>query len=281
MTLGDETLDIIARAYAEDLGPNGDLTSQAVISPGQRSHAVVVAREGGCIAGIDVASECFRYVDGEITVDEKVTNATIVDPGVVLIDVAGPTRSILTAERVALNLLGHMSGVATATRAFVDRVGGTKAAITDTRKTTPGLRSLEKAAVRAGGGVSHRAGLYDAVLIKDNHIAAAGSIAGAVAAARADVDPDIVVEVEVDTLDQLDELLTTGADRVLLDNMTPDELAEAVRRVDGMMVTEASGGVTLETVRAIAATGVDIISVGWITHSSPNLDVALDFIAED
>jgi len=193
--------------------------------------------------------------------------------------VAGPARSLLAAERLALNLLGQLSGVATSTRALVDRVAGTKATIIDTRKTVPGMRSLQKAAVLAGGGGNHRMGLYDAVLIKDNHIAAAGSAAAAVTSARAYVGPDTKVEVEIDSVDDLDAVIEAGADIVMLDNMDPETMRAAVELAAGRCVLEASGGITLETVRAVAETGVDWISVGWITHSAPALDVALDFEA--
>jgi nicotinate-nucleotide pyrophosphorylase (carboxylating) len=267
---------VIAIAYDEDLGEHGDITSRSVIDPDQIATAHVVARERGCVSGIDVARACFAYIDGSTRFTQHHKDGNIVDPGTVLLSVSGATISLLTAERVALNLLGRMSGIATATRSFVDAIEGTETRITDTRKTTPGLRALEKYAVASGGGVNHRFGLHDAVLIKDNHIAAAGSISDAVAAARAAVGSDIMLEVEVDTLAQLAEVLTTDADRVLLDNMSVAELSTAVAEVDGSIVTEASGGITLDTVRSIAETGVDIISVGWLTHSAPALDVALD-----
>ena len=278
MTLPKGTAELIARAYAEDLGTAGDITSQAVISGARQSTAVLVARTAGTTAGIDVAEACFLHVDPSLTINRHVADGDAVTAGATLMTISGSTISLLTAERVALNLVGRMSGIATATRAFVDAVEGTGATITDTRKTTPGLRSLEKAAVVAGGGANHRFGLHDAVLIKDNHLTATGSIAHAVTAAREAVGPDVTVEVEVDDLDQLDEVLTTDADRVLLDNMDTATLTRAVARVDGRIVTEASGGVRLDTVRGIAETGVDIISVGWLTHSAPAFDVALDFV---
>ena len=219
----------------------------------------------------------FRLLDPDVDARPLVEEAARVDAGTRLAEVSGPARSILSAERVALNLLGQLSGVATATAALVDQVAGTRASIVDTRKTVPLLRALQKAAVRAGGGSNHRMGLYDAVLIKDNHIAAVGSPAEAVRRARAHVGPDFRVEVEIETLDDLDSVIDAGADVVMLDNMPPDEMREAVARARGRCILEASGGITLETVRAVAETGVDWISVGWLTHSAPALDVALDF----
>jgi nicotinate-nucleotide pyrophosphorylase (carboxylating) len=274
--LPDGTLELIISALEEDLGATGDITTDAVIAPDARSAGAIVARRSGCVAGIGVAAACFRVLDPELEVIERARDGDIVVPGAVLIEVSGRTRSILSAERVALNFLARLSGIATATWAYVDAVAGTGAGISDTRKTTPGLRRLEKRAVAAGGGRNHRFGLYDAVLIKDNHITAAGSVVAAVSAARAAVGEEVVIEVEVDTLDQLADVLTTDADAVLLDNMTPDQLRTAVSLVAGRITTEASGGVTLDTIREIAESGVDVISVGWLTHSAPALDVALD-----
>jgi len=268
--------ETIARAYEEDLADIGDVTTLATIPQDHHSVATIVARSSGCMAGIPIVTMCFAHIDDEITVTQKANDGDVVDAGTVVVEASGSTRSLFTAERVALNLFGHLAGVATATRAFVDAVDGTGTVISDTRKTTPGLRSLEKYAVAMGGGVNHRMGLYDAVLIKDNHLLASGSITDAVAKARALVGQDIVVEVEVDTLDQLVEAVDTDADVVLLDNMTSRELREAVKIVNGSVRTEASGGVTLETVREIAETGVDVISVGWLTHSAPALDVAME-----
>jgi nicotinate-nucleotide pyrophosphorylase (carboxylating) len=276
MALPHGTLELIVHALEEDLGTGGDITTDAVIAPDAHSEAVVVARRAGCVAGIHVAAACFRLLDPDLAVVERVDDGDVVTEGTVLIEVSGRTRSILSAERVALNFLGRLSGIATATWAYVDAVAGTGASISDTRKTTPGLRGLEKMAVAAGGGRNHRFGLFDAVLIKDNHIAAAGSIDRAVRAARAAVGDDVVIEIEVDTLDQLSEVLMTDADAILLDNMTLDEMREAVSLVAGRITTEASGGVNLDNVRQIADTGVDVISVGWLTHSAPALDVALD-----
>ncbi len=271
--------DVVARALAEDLGDRGDITSAACVPESSRSEAVVVARARGVIAGLDVARHVFATVDPGVEFDALAVDGDRVEVDDEIARVEGSSRSLLTAERTALNLLGRMSGVATATSALVDLVAGTRARISDTRKTMPGMRVLDKYAVTAGGGVNHRFGLYDAVMIKDNHLVAAGSIGDAVAATRAAVESDVMIVVEVTDLDQLAELLETDADRALLDNMTASELTEAVSMVDGRMTVEASGGITLETVRAVAETGVDIISVGWITHSAPQLDIALDFVS--
>jgi nicotinate-nucleotide pyrophosphorylase (carboxylating) len=269
--------DIVERALAEDLADRGDLTSEAVIPAQVAAHGSIVARAEGVIAGLAVAEYVFSRVDPTVEFAPLVADGALVSAGDVVAMVTGAARSILTAERTALNLLARMSGVATATAALVVAVDGTGAHITDTRKTMPGLRVLDKYAVMAGGGVNHRMGLYDQVMIKDNHIAAAGDIRSAVAAARSVVGAEVRVIVEVEDLDQLTEVLETSADRVLLDNMEPGMLSAAVGMVAGVMETEASGGVTLDTVRTIAETGVDFISVGWITHSAPQLDLALDF----
>jgi nicotinate-nucleotide pyrophosphorylase (carboxylating) len=273
----EDFTDIVERALSEDLANRGDITSTAVIPEGAGSHGKVVARASGVIAGLAVAEYVFSRVDPSVEFGAFVADGAVVAEGDVVAMVTGPSRSMLTAERTALNLLARMSGVATATAALVEAVHGTGARITDTRKTMPGLRVLDKYAVVAGGGVNHRMGLYDQVMIKDNHIAAAGDIRSAVAAARSALGADVRVIVEVEDLDQLTEVLETAADRVLLDNMEPDMLRRAVEMVAGVIETEASGGVTLETVREIAETGVDFISVGWITHSAPQLDLALDF----
>ncbi len=270
---------VVARALSEDLGDRGDITSEACVPETARSEALVVARASGVIAGLDVAGYVFSTIDHDVRYEKLVQDGDLVEADDHVARVAGHSRSVLTAERTALNLLGRMSGVATATAGLVDLVAGTGAAITDTRKTMPGLRALDKYAVRAGGGVNHRFGLYDAVMIKDNHIIAAGGIVGAVEAARAAVGDDVMVVVEVADLDQLGQALETEADRVLLDNMGVDQLRAAVEMVGGRMTTEASGGVNSENVRAIAETGVDFISVGWITHSAPQLDIALDFLS--
>ncbi len=268
---------VVARALVEDLGEAGDVTSKATVSEEAMAIGEISTRSDGVIAGLDVARYVFEVVDSEIDFEPRVKDGDVVREGATVAEVSGPARSILTAERTALNLLGRMSGVATTTARLVAEVEGTGAAISDTRKTMPGLRSIDKYAVTVGGGVNHRFGLYDAVLIKDNHLVAGRGLAAAVEAARAEVGPKMVVEVEVETLEQLAEVLETGADRVLLDNMGLEMLRTAIERVGSRLTTEASGGVTLETVRAIAETGVDIISVGWITHSAPQLDIGLDF----
>ena len=271
---------ILRRGLAEDLGRAGDLTTDSIVSPDAVAHAHVVARKPGTVAGIGIAARAFTLVDPAVNIEVRMADGTAVGPGTDLAEVAGPARALLTAERTALNVLGRLSGIATATRSMVDAVAHTSAAIACTRKTTPGLRALEKYAVRAGGGVNHRFGLDDAVLIKDNHLAVAGSVKEAVERVRSAVGHMIKVELEVDSLAQLEEGLAAGVDAVLLDNMAPSELATAVAVVDGRAVTEASGSVTPETVAAMAETGVDLISVGWITHSAPALDVALDFVTD-
>ncbi len=268
---------LVRIALGEDLGRAGDITSDLILPPGQRSRAVVVARSAGTIAGLPVATLAFHLVDSGLSVRPEAQDGDGIGPGAPLLTLEGPSRSLLTAERVALNFLGHLSGVATATRALVDAVAGTKAQITCTRKTTPGLRILEKYAVRCGGGRNHRFGLDDAVLIKDNHIAAAGGLKTAVERAVAGIGHMLKVEVEVDTLAQLEEALSLGVDTILLDNMSPETLRDAVKINAGRATLEASGNVTLATVRAIAETGVDYISSGAITHSAPNFDVGLDF----
>jgi nicotinate-nucleotide pyrophosphorylase (carboxylating) len=268
--------DAIARALDEDLGEAGDLTSEAVVGPDALVSGALVARRPGQIAGLEVAGAVFAAVDQRIEVTYHQTDGDKVGAGTRLATVTGRARSVLTGERTALNLLGHLSGVATATAAFVARVAGTNARIADTRKTTPGLRALEKYAVRMGGGINHRFGLSDAVMIKDNHLIAAGGVLSAVEAARRRVGHLVKIEVEVTTLTQLEEVLEVGADVVLLDNMDLATMVEAVQLVGGRLVVEASGGITLDNVAEVARTGVDVISVGWITHSAPALDVALD-----
>jgi len=239
--------------------------------------AHLVARAPGCVAGVGVALRVFELLDDSVETGALVADGDLVAAGAVLASVSGPARTLLAGERVALNLLGHLSGVATATRALVDRVEGTPASVIDTRKTTPLWRRLEKMAVVAGGGRNHRMGLYDAVLIKDNHVEAVGSAAEAVRLARARVGNDMEVEVEIESVDDLESVIAAGADIVMLDNMPPAEMARAVDAAAGRVVLEASGGVTLDNIREVADTGVDLISVGWITHSAPALDVALDF----
>jgi nicotinate-nucleotide pyrophosphorylase (carboxylating) len=268
---------IVRAALLEDLGRAGDITTNAVIPADARLHGAIVAREPGVVAGVDPALLAFTLIDPAVTAAVDRPDGSRVERGEAVLRVEGPARSILLAERVALNLLCRMSGIATATAALVDAVrphGHVR--IICTRKTTPGLRSLEKHAVRAGGGANHRFGLDDAVLIKDNHIAIAGGVRSALERARAAVGHLVKIEIEVDTLDQLDEVLNIGVDAILLDNMSPETLSEAVRRVNRRAITEASGRVTVATAPAIAAAGVDLISTGWITHSAPILDLGLD-----
>ncbi|TWA58735.1 nicotinate-nucleotide pyrophosphorylase [carboxylating] [Azospirillum baldaniorum] len=267
---------IVRAALAEDLGRAGDITTDSIVPADAVATARVAARKDGRVAGLEVALSAFRILDPAAELRVEHGDGADVAPGATIATVTARARALLTAERTALNLLGRLSGIATATRALVREVEGTRARIVCTRKTTPGLRVLEKQAVRLGGGFNHRFGLDDAVLVKDNHIAVAGGIRAAVERVRAAIGHMVKVEVEVDTLDQLEELLTLPVDVVLLDNMDPQTLRRAVALVDGRMVTEASGNVTLSTVRAIAEAGVDMISVGWLTHSAPNLDVGLD-----
>jgi len=271
--------DAVRRAIAEDLGDAGDITTAACIPAKAHSKAIIAARKDGVIAGIDLALAAFRLVDSTINVRVEKGDGARVARGDVVMRIEGPARGILTAERVALNFLGHLSGVATSTSALVDAVKGTKAKIVCTRKTTPGLRAFEKHAVKCGGGANHRFGLYDAMMIKDNHIVAAGGIAKALTAARAAAGHLVKIEIEVDGLKGLEEALAAGADVILLDNMSVDDMRKAVALNRGRAVLEASGNVTLSTVRAIAETGVDVISSGAITHSAPVLDLGLDFIA--
>jgi nicotinate-nucleotide pyrophosphorylase (carboxylating) len=268
---------LLRAALAEDLGDAGDLTTDAIVAADATASAAVVARASGRIAGVGISTAAFTLLDPAVTVTVAVEDGTDVAAGTVLATVQGPARALLSAERVALNLLGRMCGVATATASLVAAVAGHPARIAPTRKTTPGLRGLERYAVRAGGGADHRFGLFDGVLIKDNHIVAAGGITPAVERARSQVGHMVKVEVEVDTLEQLDEAVKLDIDAVLLDNMTTVDLATAVARVPEPIITEASGGIDLRTAAAVAATGVDLISAGWITHSAPALDVALDF----
>ncbi len=271
---GDEFL---RRALAEDVGP-GDVTTLAVVPADRTARAEAIAKADLVVAGARVAARVFSLVDESLRVDVSITDGREARPGEVILGVSGPARSILIAERVALNFLMHLSGVATLTRAFVKAVAGLPVRIVDTRKTTPGLRALEKAAVVAGGGHNHRFALYDGVLIKDNHIRAAGSISAALEAARAGAHHLLKIEVEVADLAGLDEAVAAGAEAVLLDNMTVADMAEAVRKYGDRVVLEASGNVTLATVRQIAETGVHLISVGALTHSAPAADVSLKFL---
>ncbi len=270
---------MIRRALDEDLGLAGDVTSTAVIPPDHRSEVVASARQPGCIAGLDCAELACALVDPAITVTRHVNDGDSVTSGAPIATFQGPSRSLLIAERTALNFMGHLSGIASVTADLVRRVEGTHASIACTRKTTPGLRALEKYAVRAGGGMNHRYSLSDAVLIKDNHIALAGGVVPALTSAKQTVGHMVKIEIEVDTLAQLEQVLEIGADAVLLDNMTPATLREAVGMIDGRAIAEASGGITPDSVRAVAETGVDLISMGWITHSAPCLDIGLDFVA--
>lgn len=269
---------LVRLALAEDFGRAGDITTDAVIPADTQMTAAFIAREPGVAAGYDAARLALRLTDPlarwTTGLDEGRTFAARTE----LARVEGPARSILMAERVMLNFMGPLSGVATLTARFAELVAGTHARVTCTRKTTPGFRALEKRAVRLGGGVNHRLGLDDAILIKDNHIAAAGGVAAAMRRARASVGHLRAIEIEVDRLEQLEEALRFAPDAVLLDNMKPDMLREAVKLVGGRCKTEASGGVRLETVRAIAETGVDYISVGALTHSAVNLDIGLDYV---
>jgi nicotinate-nucleotide pyrophosphorylase (carboxylating) len=267
----------VAAALAEDLGLVGDLTSDAIVPPEEVAVAALVTRVPGVIAGLQPAETAFHLLDPQARLEIRIGDGERAPANAIVGRVTGKARALLAAERVALNFLGRMSGIATLTRQYVDAVGGCRARIIDTRKTTPGLRAFEKYAVRAGGGMNHRTGLFDAVLIKDNHIVVAGGVGPAIAAARARAGHMVKIEVEVDTLAQLAEALGHGVDAVLLDNMSPKQLQDAVRLVAGRAITEASGGVTLDTVRAIADTGVDLISIGALTHSAPVLDLGLDF----
>ncbi len=265
--------DLIATALAEDVGA-GDLTVAAVVPAGASAHATITQKQPGVIYGLDAAREVFRQVDGSLALEALAPEGQWREGGPVAA-VHGNAGSILTAERTALNFLGRLSGVATATARYVQAVQGSGAHILDTRKTTPGLRALEKAAVVAGGGVSHRAGLYDAILVKENHAELAGGIVPAARAALAAAADAAFVELEVESLEQLDQALAEGVDRILLDNMSLDDMRQAVARARGRATLEASGGIDLDGVRAVAQTGVDFISVGALTHSAPALDLSL------
>ena len=272
-----EIEDAAVRALAEDLGRAGDVTSIATIPDGTPGHGIVVARKAGVIAGLPLVEAVYRKLAPDFAITAHARDGAAVDAKATLMTISGPARALLAGERAALNFLGHLSGIATATAAFVQRVKHTRTRVTCTRKTTPGLRALQKYAVRCGGGFNHRFGLDDAMLIKDNHIAVAGSIRAVLPRARAVAGHLVKIEIEVDSLAQLREVLDAGgADVVLLDNMDAAMLREAVAMVGGRLVTEASGGITLDTVAGIAESGVDYVSSGSITHSAPNLDVALD-----
>ena len=271
---------VVRQAIEEDLGW-GDVTTDSLIDPALRATGAIIAREPGVLAGREVAARVFTLIDSSVEVTPHKADGESLAKGDRVLTVSGPAASLLRGERTALNFLQRLSGVATQTRRYVDRLEGLPAKVIDTRKTTPGLRSLEKYAVRCGGGHNHRHGLGDGVLIKDNHLVALGlaglGIADAVRRARAGIPHTIKIEVEADTLDQVKEALEAGSDLILLDNMTPEELRTAVQMADGRAVLEASGGITLETIREVAETGVDLISVGALTHSVRALDLSLDF----
>jgi nicotinate-nucleotide pyrophosphorylase (carboxylating) len=269
--------DAVTRALTEDLGRAGDVTSIATIPEATRARAIVVARKAGTIAGLPVLAACFTKLAPGISIKAKHRDGDKVAAKTALMTIDGPARAVLSAERAALNFLGHLSGIATATSAFVRKVGKGKTRICCTRKTTPGLRALEKYAIRCGGGFNHRFGLDDAILIKDNHVAVAGGVRGVLERARAAAGHLVKIEIEVDSLDQLKWVLDTGlADVVLLDNFSVAQMKKAVAMVNSRLVIEASGGITLDNIAAIAATGVDYASSGALTHSAPNFDVALD-----
>jgi nicotinate-nucleotide pyrophosphorylase (carboxylating) len=267
----------VATALEEDLGGVGDITTNAIIPPEAQGEASIIVRKPGVIAGLDLAAATFKSLDPDVRFTRIVEDGGKVEAGATTARIVGKTRALLTGERTALNFFGRLSGIATLTAAYVAAVEGTHAKIVETRKTTPGLRALEKYAVRSGGGVNHRFGLYDAVLVKDNHIAAAGGLAEALSAVRTAVGHLVKIEVEVDTLDQLEEVLRFPIDAVLLDNMDAGTLKRAIALVKGRVITEASGGVTLENVGEIAKTGVDLISVGALTHSARSLDSSLEW----
>lgn len=270
--------EAVRAALREDLGRAGDVTTDATILPGTRARARLNAREAGVVAGLDLARLTFELVDPTLTIRQAMADGTRIAGGDLLIEIAGEARSILMAERVALNFAGRLSGVASITRQVADAIAHTKARIADTRKTTPGLRAFEKRAVRLGGGANHRFGLDDAILIKDNHIAAAGGVRQVLERARAYAGHMLKIEIEVDRLDQLAEVIAVGgADNVLLDNMDTATLRQAVAMNAGRFTLEASGGITLATAPAIAETGVDYLSAGWLTHSARCLDLGLDF----
>jgi len=269
---------IVRAALQEDLGRGGDITTDSVVPADARCEAALVARRPGVIAGLDIAAAAWRLVDPQTVFTATLADGARVEAGDELGRVAGPARALLTGERVALNFLCHLSGIATATAAIADAIAYTDARIICTRKTTPGLRALEKYAVRCGGGSNHRFGLDDGVLIKDNHVAIAGGVVTALERARARAGHHVLVQLEVDTLEQLGQALDLGVDAVLLDNMGPETLKQAVDMIAGRAVSEASGRITAETAPAIAEAGVDLISAGWLTHSAPALDIGLDIV---
>jgi len=268
---------LVRATLLEDLGRAGDITTDAVVPAEARAETALVARKPGVVAGLDFALAAFRLIDPAIDVRVERQDGSRLASGDTIATITGPARGILTAERSALNFLCHLSGVASATRGVVDAIAGHKAAVVCTRKTMPGLRAAQKYAVRVGGGSNHRFGLDDAVLIKDNHVAISGGIRAAVERVRAGVGHMVKIELEVDTLAQLEEALALRLDAVLLDNMDPAMLRQAVGMVDGRMITEASGGIRPDTAVAIAASGVDLMSIGWLTHSAQVLDIGLDY----
>jgi nicotinate-nucleotide pyrophosphorylase (carboxylating) len=270
---------IVRATLLEDLGRAGDITTDAIASADCVARAAMAVRQEGVVAGLDLAALAFRLVDPAIRFKEVLPDGAPVAAGATIATIEGPARGVLSAERVALNFVSRLSGIATATARLVHSVAFSKARIVCTRKTTPLMRGIEKYAVRAGGGANHRFGLDDAALIKDNHVAIAGGVAEAIRRVRAHVGHMVKIEVEVDTLAELEEALSVGVDAVLLDNMSLDDLREGVAMIGGRAVSEASGRVTVETAPAIAATGVDLISVGWLTHSAPILDIGLDAVS--
>ena len=267
---------LVRNALLEDLGRAGDMTTDALVPAGRKAEAAFVARQPGVLAGLELARLAFALVDPSVVLSPLACDGDRLEPGTIVARLDGPARGILTGERVALNFMSHLSGIATATASIVQAIVGSGTRVVCTRKTTPGLRAVEKYAVRCGGGFNHRFGLDDAILIKDNHIAIAGGIAPALERARAAAGHLVKIEIEVDTLAQLEQVLGIGVDAVLLDNMTPEMLRTAVAMVNGRAVTEASGRIDLQTAPAIAASGVDLISVGWLTHSAAVLDIGLD-----
>ena len=266
----------VKEALLEDLGRAGDITSEAILNKNIKIEATLVARKSGVLCGTATALTAFQLIDPEIKYDNILIDSALVNSGDIIARINGSATSILAAERVALNFLSHLSGISTLTAKYVSQISHTHAKICDTRKTTPNLRALEKYAVACGGGVNHRFGLDDAILIKDNHIAVAGGVAAALRAAKQKIGHLVKIEIEVDTLDQLHEALSEGVDVVLLDNMSIPQLAESVRMINKQALSEASGGISLDTVAAVAETGVNLISVGALTHSAPVLDVGLD-----
>lgn len=283
MPLTREALALIDAALDEDVGP-GDFSTLWTVPEDRRAQARIVAKQPGVVAGCAVAAEVFRRVDPSLEISVEAADGTAVEPGDLVLTVRGSARSILTAERTALNFMQRLSGVATVTRTYMRAVEGTAARVIDTRKTTPGMRRLEKAAVLAGGGANHRVGLHDMVMIKDNHIAAAGGITAAVEAVRRRNDRGLRVEVETTGLEEVREALAAGVDRIMFDNMTPDEIRAALQLLDGAdprPETEASGGITLATIGEYARTGVDFISIGALTHSAPSLDLSLQLRAAE